>query len=60
MEDGLPFINVSAIFQDSKGNLWSGGYGGLSKFDGISFSNFSPKEGLLNHFVKNNKYLLLV
>lgn len=51
VEDGLPFINVSAIFQDSKGNLWSGGYGGLSKFDGISFTNFSPKEGLLNHFV---------
>lgn len=51
VEDGLPFINVSAIFQDTKGNLWSGGYGGLSKFDGISFTNFSPKDGLLNHFV---------
>lgn len=51
VEDGLPFINVSTIFQDSKGNLWSGGYGGLSKFDGISFTNFSPKDGLLNHFV---------
>lgn len=52
VEDGLPFINVSAIFQDSKGNLWSGGYGGLSKFDGVSFINFSTKDGLLNHFVK--------
>jgi ligand-binding sensor domain-containing protein len=51
VEDGLPFINVSTVFQDSKGNLWSGGYGGLSKFDGISFSNFSPNEGLLNHSV---------
>lgn len=51
VEDGLPFINVSTIFQDSKGNLWSGGYGGLSKFDGISFTNFAPKDGLLNHFV---------
>ncbi len=51
VEDGLPFINVSTIFQDSKGNLWSGGYGGLSKFDGISFTNFATKEGLLNHFV---------
>ncbi|MBL7884059.1 MAG: histidine kinase [Bacteroidia bacterium] len=51
VEDGLPFINVSAIFQDSKGNLWSGGYGGLSKFDGISFTNYTPKEGLLNHSV---------
>ena len=52
VEDGLPFINVSAVFQDSKGNLWSGGYGGLSKFDGVSFINFSTKDGLLNHFVK--------
>ncbi len=51
VEDGLPFINVSTIFQDSKGNLWSGGYGGLSKFDGIAFTNFAPKDGLLNHFV---------
>ncbi|HLC82351.1 MAG TPA: two-component regulator propeller domain-containing protein [Bacteroidia bacterium] len=51
VEDGLPFINVSTIFQDSKGNLWSGGYGGLSKFDGIAFTNFATKDGLLNHFV---------
>lgn len=51
VEDGLPFINVSTIFQDSKGNLWSGGYGGLSKFDGISFTNYTPKQGLANHSV---------
>src|SRR3990172_12543118 len=51
VEDGLPFVDVSTIFQDSKGNLWSGGYGGLSKFDGNSFSNYSPKNGLLNHAV---------
>lgn len=51
VDDGLPFINVSTIFQDSKGNLWSGGYGGLSKFDGITFTNYSPKNGLLNHTV---------
>lgn len=51
VEDGLPFIEVSVIFQDHNGNLWSGGYGGLSKFDGVSFTNYSPKEGLLNHLV---------
>jgi ligand-binding sensor domain-containing protein len=50
-EDGLPFVYVSTIFQDDKGNLWSGGYGGLSKFDGHSFTNYSPKDGLLNHSV---------
>ncbi len=51
VEDGLPFIEVSAIFQDHHGNLWSGGYGGLSKFDGLIFTNYTPKEGLLNHSV---------
>ncbi len=51
VDDGLPFIEVYTIFQDSKGNLWSGGYGGLSRFDGNTFSNFSPKNGLANHWV---------
>jgi ligand-binding sensor domain-containing protein len=51
VEDGLPFVSVSTIFQDNKGNIWSGGYAGLSKFDGNSFTNYSPKDGLLNHSV---------
>lgn len=50
-EHGLPFVQVYTIFQDSKGNLWSGGYGGLSKFDGKTFTNYSPKDGLANHWV---------
>jgi len=50
-EQGLPFVQVYAIFQDSKGNLWTGGYGGLSKFDGKTFTNYSPKNGLANHWV---------
>jgi ligand-binding sensor domain-containing protein/anti-sigma regulatory factor (Ser/Thr protein kinase) len=51
VDDGLPFINVNAIYQDTKGNLWIGGYGGLSKFNGKSFTNYSPKNGLANHRV---------
>lgn len=39
------------MFQDSKGYLWSGGYGGLSCFDGKDFINYSPKNGLINHYV---------
>ncbi len=50
-EQGLPFVQVYTIFQDSKGNLWSGGYGGLSRFDGKTFTNYSPKNGLANHWV---------
>lgn len=51
VEHGLPYIYINTIFQDSKGYLWSGGYGGLSKFDGISFQNFGTKNGLINHYV---------
>jgi ligand-binding sensor domain-containing protein/uncharacterized membrane-anchored protein YhcB (DUF1043 family) len=51
VDDGLPFVQVSAIYQDSKGNLWTGGYGGLSKFDGYAFQNYTPHDGLANYFV---------
>ncbi len=50
-ENGLPFVQVACMFQDSKGYLWTGGYGGLSRFDGKTFLNFSPKNGLINHNV---------
>jgi ligand-binding sensor domain-containing protein len=51
VDHGLPFIQVQTIFQDSKGYLWSGGYGGLSQFDGTRFTNFSPRNGLVSHSV---------
>lgn len=44
-------MQVSALFQDSKGYLWSGGYGGLSRFDGKTFLNFNKKKGLIDHNV---------
>jgi ligand-binding sensor domain-containing protein len=51
VNNGLPFVQVFTIFQDHQGYLWSGGYGGLSRFDGLSFKNFSPRNGLANHWV---------
>ncbi len=51
VENGLPFVQVYCMFQDSRGYLWSGGYGGLSCFDGKDFINYSPKNGLINHYV---------
>lgn len=47
----MPFVQVFTMFQDANGNLWMGAYGGLSKFDGISFRNYSPLNGLPNHYV---------
>jgi ligand-binding sensor domain-containing protein len=51
VESGLPYVQIFAMFQDSKGYLWSGGYGGASKFNGKTFVNYSPKNGLSNHYV---------
>ncbi|MFL5752728.1 MAG: two-component regulator propeller domain-containing protein [Bacteroidia bacterium] len=53
VENGLPFIQIYSIYQDNKGYLWSGGYGGLSRFDGNTFTNYSPKQGLANHYVSS-------
>jgi ligand-binding sensor domain-containing protein len=39
------------MYQDAKGYLWSGGYGGLSRFDGKQFINYNRKNGLVDHNV---------
>jgi sensor histidine kinase YesM/ligand-binding sensor domain-containing protein len=51
VEDGLPYVQIYDIFQDDKGYLWTGGYGGLSNFNGKSFFNYSPRQGLVNYWV---------
>lgn len=51
VEQGLPFVQVFTIYQDDRGYLWSGGYGGLSRYDGFDFKNYSPLNGLPNHYV---------
>lgn len=51
VESGLPFIQVFCMYQDSDGYLWSGGYGGLSRFDGKEFVNYNRKNGLIDHNV---------
>ena len=53
VEDGLHFIFVSALYQDSSGYLWAGGYGGLSKFDGMQFTHYGAKKNLVNHDVQS-------
>jgi ligand-binding sensor domain-containing protein len=51
VESGLPFTGVSCMYQDANGYLWSGGHGGLSRFDGKQFLNFNRKNGLVDHNV---------
>jgi len=50
-ENGMPFVQVYAIFQDSKGFLYTGGYNGLSRFDGQLFTNINTKNGLADNYV---------
>ena len=46
LEDGLVQSQVTEIFQDSKGYMWFGTLGGLSRFDGQHFTNFTMEDGL--------------
>ncbi|MDZ4046971.1 MAG: two-component regulator propeller domain-containing protein, partial [Pseudoxanthomonas sp.] len=40
LEQGLPQLSVLAIAQDKPGYLWFGTQAGLSRFDGVRFTNF--------------------
>ncbi len=42
-KDGLPHDKVNKVAQDSKGFLWLATEGGLSRFDGFSFTNYHKK-----------------
>src|SRR4051812_29615942 len=53
VEHGLSYIHIQDIFQDNKGYLWTGGYGGLSRFDGNKFMNYSPRNGLVHYSVQS-------
>ncbi len=51
VSDGLCQTQVISIFQDSKGRMWFGTYGGISLYDGVEFKNFFVSSGLLNSTV---------
>ncbi|NVK51210.1 MAG: hypothetical protein HWE09_15670, partial [Cyclobacteriaceae bacterium] len=46
VNDGLPGDLVQDLVLDQQGNLWIGGIGFLSKFDGSTFTNFNISNGL--------------
>jgi ligand-binding sensor domain-containing protein len=45
--DGLVQSQVMVLTQDSRGYLWIGTKGGVSRFNGEHFVNFTTKEGLI-------------
>jgi ligand-binding sensor domain-containing protein/serine phosphatase RsbU (regulator of sigma subunit) len=51
-DQGLALSSVRSAFTDRKGNLWFGTLGGgVSRYDGKSFTNFTTREGLANNDV---------
>ncbi len=51
--DGLAHNYVTRIVKDSRGFLWFCTAGGLSRFDGYTFTSFGPAQGLPDSFVND-------
>ncbi len=52
VKDGLPQMQCMKLFQDSKGYIWIGTKGGISRYDGISFKNYNVDNGLGHNHVR--------
>jgi ligand-binding sensor domain-containing protein len=46
LRDGLPQMQIWSMFQDSRGYLWIGTKGGVSRYDGEKFTNYSRNDGI--------------
>jgi len=51
VNDGLVQQQVKALYKDSRGYLWIGTLGGVSKFNGETFENFTQRDGLISNFI---------
>jgi len=54
VEEGLPQSQIYSIYEDTRGYIWFGTFGGgLSRFDGINFENYNEEQGLTCSFVRS-------
>lgn len=56
VEDGLAQSQVFVLESDKDGYIWVGTAGGVSRFDGRKFENYSTENGLIDNTVKNIVY----
>lgn len=54
-ENGLNNNDIEYIYQDSYGYMWIGTFGGLSKFDGYSFKNYTIYDSI-NYITSNSVF----
>ncbi len=53
VSDGLPQSQVYALVQDKHDYLWAGTRGGgVAKFDGLKFTQYTESDGLVNNFIR--------
>ncbi|MGN1180124.1 MAG: HD domain-containing phosphohydrolase [Suilimivivens sp.] len=53
-KNGLPTGEANVVMQTSDGYIWIGSYGGLIRYDGTNFVNYSEKEaGLISSSVRS-------
>ncbi len=53
IKDGLPNEFMNVIFEDSKGRIWFGGFGGLSELRDGKIKNYTSNEGLVGNYVRS-------
>ncbi len=52
-QHGLKHHIVTCFLEDRSGNIWIGTAGGVTKYDGRNFSNYTENEGLINNDVRS-------
>jgi ligand-binding sensor domain-containing protein len=53
-EQGLALSSISCAYMDNTGNLWFGtAGGGISRYDGKSFTNYTTANGLAGNLIKS-------
>lgn len=53
IEDGLVNNDIINIYQDSRGFIWFCTRGGLSRYDGSRFTNYTTNNGLTNDMIND-------
>src|SRR5688572_14885390 len=53
IEDGLVNNDVLNIYEDSKGFIWLCTRGGLSRYDGSRFTNYTTENGLTHDMIND-------